>query len=233
MNDIKISILLATYNGKKYIESCINSIISQTHSNWELLIGFNGTNDGTQKFIKEKFSDKRIKAFDYGQDKGKSKTLNKLIKETESDWIAIQDDDDIWLPRKLEKQIKYISDFDIIGTYIAYIDEFENIVGQPNLKHTNQDIISNTMRGDNQMANSSVFLKKSKLLEVGMWDENLTCLEDFDLWIKLIKNDCKFINVDTVRVLHRIHSNSNFNTISCQEQEKIKKEILKKYNYAN
>ena len=231
MND-KVSVLLAVYNGEKYIKKAIESVLNQTYSNLELLIGFNGTKDNSKRIIGE-FNDPRIKVFDYGMDKGKSKTLNKLIKEASFDWIAVQDDDDIWLPRKLEAQIKYTELYDVIGTFIVYIDEFDNITGQPSLKYKNNDIKLNTTQGSNQLANSSVLLKKNKLIEVGMWDESLSCLEDFDLWIKLIKNNCNFINVSKPYVFHRIHKQSNFNTISNNEQEDIKNKILKKYKYVN
>lgn len=102
-----ISILLAIYNGEKYLRNSIDSILNQTFKDWELLIGFNGTTDSSKEIIKE-YKDTRIKTFDYGDDKGKCKTLNKLIKESQYDLCAIQDDDDVWEKEKLKKQIKHI-----------------------------------------------------------------------------------------------------------------------------
>ena len=100
-----ISILLASYNGEKYIRQSIDSVINQTFKKWELLIGFNGTTDKTKDIVKE-YKDERIKTFDYEDDKGKAKTLNKLIKQAQFDYCAIQDDDDLWWPPKLYEQSK-------------------------------------------------------------------------------------------------------------------------------
>jgi glycosyltransferase involved in cell wall biosynthesis len=94
-----ISILLATFNGHKFIEESINSILNQTFNDFELLIGLNGENKTTKNILKN-YNDNRIKIFDYGNDKGKSKTLNKLLQVAKYDWVGIQDDDDVWLPQK-------------------------------------------------------------------------------------------------------------------------------------
>ena len=116
-----ISILLAVYNGEKYINESIDSILNQSFTEWELLIGFNGTTDNSKEIVSN-YNDSRIKIFDYLDDKGKSITLNKLLKEAKYDWCAIQDDDDVWIQDKLENQMKYINDYDIIGTLINYLE---------------------------------------------------------------------------------------------------------------
>lgn len=206
-----ISILLATYNGEKYIKKSIESVLNQTFKDFELLIGFNGTTDNSKNIVLE-FNDERIKIFDYGDDKGKSKTLNKLIKEAKYDWVAIQDDDDVWLPKKLEKQIEFIDSFDVIGTQIFYVDESENITGKPNLSLNHEEIIKKSLSGDNQIANTSSIFKKDLAFKVNFWDENLIGIEDFDFWLKLINLGCKFTNIKKELVLHRLHKNSNFNT---------------------
>jgi glycosyltransferase involved in cell wall biosynthesis len=206
-----VSILLATYNGSKYIKESIQSIINQTYSEWELLVGINGTTDNTEEIVKG-FSDSRIKVYNFGDDKGKAKTLNKLLKIAKFDFIAIQDDDDIWLGDKLENQIKYVNEFDVIGTLINYIDENNNIIGKPNLSISHPDIVSRSLNGDNQVANTSAIVRKECALAVNGWSLELDGIEDFDFWLKIIKQNKKFINVDKSLVLHRLHKQSNFNT---------------------
>ena len=78
-----ISILLATYNGEKYIKRCIDSIVDQKFTDWKLLIGFNGTTDSSKEIVAS-YDDDRIFVYDYGEDKGKAKTLNKLLKPSRS-----------------------------------------------------------------------------------------------------------------------------------------------------
>jgi glycosyltransferase involved in cell wall biosynthesis len=222
----KISILLAVYNDEKYIYKSVKSIIDQTYDNWELLIGFNGTIDKSKDIVKA-FNDERIKMFDYGDDKGKAKTLNKLIKEADGEWLAIQDGDDIWMPKKLFFQIEHTNDYDIIGTQIIYIDEEENLIGTnivningvekkmgiPSLFTDHEDILRRSLEGVNQIANTSAIFRKEKAIEVGGWDETIDGIEDYDFWLKMLtKAGCKSINLNKAHLWHRLHGNSSFNT---------------------
>lgn len=206
-----ISILLATYNGEKYLKYSIESVLNQTFKDFELLIGFNGTTDNSREIVKN-YNDSRIRIFDYLDERGKSNTLNKLIKEAKYDWLAIQDDDDCWLPNKLEKQIKYMNDFDIIGTLINYMDANGNILDKLNLVLNDSDIKRVSFSGNNQIANTSTIFKKLDILEIGGWRQEFDGIEDYDIWLRLMRIGKKFININESLVLHRIHSNSNFNT---------------------
>jgi glycosyltransferase involved in cell wall biosynthesis len=207
-----ISILLPTYNGERYLALAIESVLNQTFTDFELLIAFNGTVDNSKQ-IPERYNDSRIKVFDYGGDKGKSKTLNKLLYEAKFDWIALQDDDDFWLHNKLEKQIKYIEQgWDVIGTFINYINEDGQIIGRPNLCSFTDDIKHLSLSGMNQVANTSTVFKKEVALEIGGWTEGIDGIEDYDFWLRLLRRDKKFTNIPEELVHHRLHSNSNFNT---------------------
>lgn len=214
-----ISILLATYNGENYIKQSIDSILNQSFKDFELLIGFNGTTDNSKNIVAN-YNDSRIKIFDYGDDKGKAKTLNKLIKEAKFDWIAIQDDDDVWIPEKLEKQIKFINEYDIIGTQIKYIDENSNFINKEIILETEDNMIKfYSLKGINQIANSSSLISKKEIEKLNGWDENLFGIEDYNLWLQLIKNNCNFINLNEVLVFHRLHIKSNFNSHKRQEEQ--------------
>src|SRR6056300_989955 len=153
-----ISILLATYNGEKYIKRCIDSIVDQKFTDWKLLIGFNGTTDSSKEIVAS-YDDDRIFVYDYGEDKGKAKTLNKLLKHVDTPWCAIQDDDDIWHRNKLKKQMEYIKGYDVIGTQIIYINEEEKFTGAPILGLDNVTIKNKSLAGENQIANSSAIFK--------------------------------------------------------------------------
>ena len=207
-----ISILLATYNGEKYLSLAIESILNQTYKDFELLIGFNGTTDNS-KSIPSKYNDPRIRIFDYGDDKGKSITLNKLLNEAKYDWVAIQDDDDFWMDTKLEKQIPLLNnEYDVIGTFINYIDENGHITGRPNLSSFKDDIKHISMAGINQVANSSAIFRKSDAIELGGWRGEFDGIEDFDFWLRLMRIGKTFINIPEELVQHRLHTKSNFNT---------------------
>jgi glycosyltransferase involved in cell wall biosynthesis len=214
-----ISILLATYNGEKYIKESVSSILNQTFKDFELLVGLNGTNDSSIDILNS-FNDDRIKIFNY-EEKGKSKTLNKLLSESKFDIICVQDDDDIWMDNKLEKQIQFIGGRDVVGTFINYIDENGIIINDNLYFSTSDESIKNTcLSGLNQIANSSSMIRKQSCIEVGGWREELDDysdrgyqpLEDYDLWLRMIKIGKVFLNIPEKLVHHRVHQNSKFNT---------------------
>jgi len=221
-----ISILLPVYNGEKFIRKSIDSIIYQNYKDWELLIGFNGTNDNSKNIVSE-YSDSRIRVFDYLDDKGKSKTLNKLLKESKYDWIALQDDDDMWHPDKLEKQILYTKSYDIIGTQMVYCDIYDSISDGPVLATDDSDIKRLTISGNNQIANASSLIRKSV---IDGWDESdwIQGLEDYDFWVRLIIRDFKFFNLSEKLFIHRMHRSSNFNTMSMEKHNDIMYKIWEK-----
>lgn len=208
-----ISILLATYNGEKYLSLSIESILNQSFNDFELLIGFNGTTDNSKDLLL-KYNDPRIRYFDYNE-KGKSKTLNKLIKEAKYDWVAIQDDDDIWIKTKLEKQIPLLisGEYDIIGTFINYINKDGDITGKPKLSSSHEDIKNLSFSGINQIANTSAIFRKSDAIYIEGWRE-IDGIEDFDFWLRLMRCNKIFINIPEELVNHRLHNESNFNTKS-------------------
>jgi len=221
-----VSVLLAVYNGEKYLRRSIESVLNQTYEDFELLIGFNGTIDGSKEIV-EDFNDDRIRVFDYGMDSGKSKTLNKLLKEANGEWLAMQDDDDIWVSKKLELQMNLATtgEYDVIGSRIFYCNELEKITGQPKLFTEHDKIVSLSMKGNNQIANSSAIFRTSITKEINGWDESLSGIEDFDFWLKLMKKGCRFVNLKKQLVLHRVHKDSNFNT----KTHDIKS-VIEKYN---
>jgi glycosyltransferase involved in cell wall biosynthesis len=221
-----ISILLPIYNGEKFLKSSIESILNQTFKDFELLIGFNGTKDNSKEIVKS-YNDNRIRVFDYGDDKGKPKTLNKLLKESKYEWIALQDDDDLWVENKLEEQIKLLNEYDVIGTQMQYCDEENNYIPDtPILRLSDNEIKYLTIHGNNQIANSSTLIRKSSITKVGGWDDKLDGLEDFDLWLRLIINGYKFVNINQRMMIHRRHKTSNFNTMSVEKHNKIMLSIL-------
>ena len=205
-----ISILLATYNDEAYIREAVSSVLEQTYTEFELLIGFNGTRDSSKEIISS-IHDPRIRVFDYGDDKGKAKTLNKMLNETKGDCCAIQDGDDVWTPKKLEMQMNLSKSFDVIGTQIFYINAEGVPRGGPELAIHDRMIKEKSLKGDNQVANTSAIFRKNHAQDISGWSEDLDGVEDFDFWLRLMKRNCHFVNLQTQEVYHRVHNRSNFN----------------------
>lgn len=200
----KITILMPIYNGIEFIEESVNSIKKQTYTNWELIIGINGHQENSEVYkIANKYKNDKIKIYDIFHIKGKSNALNTMIKYSTADWISLLDVDDIWISTKLESQQKYMINYDVIGTRCKYFGD-SNI--EPKIPIG--DLCNFNFLEYNPIINSSSLIKK----ELCKWNNNEDVVEDYDLWLKLKKENRKFYNVDSIQVLHRIHKNSYFNS---------------------
>lgn len=215
-----ISILLPIYNGFEYMDESINSVIEQTYDKWELLIGINGHPENSEIYKKAKLYEKKtnkIKVYDFFNIKSKVDTLHELLKYTKYNWISLIDVDDIWLKNKLNKQSQYMNCYDIIGTHTHYIGNLEGVPVIPLY-----DISKINFVNSNPIINSSVLLKK----ELCFWDKFYEGIEDYELWLRLRKQNKKFYNLPDILVRHRIHQNSQFNT---QNHDIKLNKLLEKY----
>jgi glycosyltransferase involved in cell wall biosynthesis len=208
---MKLTVLLTVYNNERYLQEAIASVLAQTWRDFELLIGLNGCTDGSERIAREFANDQRVRVLSFA-DKGRTKTLNQLLGETNAELLAIQDADDVWFPEKLAKQIPLFSSCDVVGTYIDYINEQGKVL-IPGPLHCSSDVeIKQAMRrGDNQVANSSSVFSAAAVKQVGGWDGEFSGVEDFDLWIRLAQAGKVFANIPETLVHHRIHRSSSFN----------------------
>lgn len=100
----KIDVLLTTYNGEKYIKEQIDSILNQTYKNINLIISDDSSKDGTRKILEQyEQKEKRIKVYYQPKNIGYIKNFEFLLKKVESDIYMLSDQDDVWLPEKIEK----------------------------------------------------------------------------------------------------------------------------------
>ena len=111
-----ISILMPIYNGFEFIDESITSIINQTYTDWELIIGINGHSENSKfykiaKIYENKCENDKIRVFDFHNIKGKSNTLNKMIQFCSYNYIALLDVDDIWNCNKLYIQFSPSTEF--------------------------------------------------------------------------------------------------------------------------
>ena len=210
-----ISVLLPTYNGERFIADSVESVLNQSFGELQLLVGINGPREETEKIL-SKFNDERLSVI-HLSDKpmGVSKTLNDLLPLSVYEYVAIQDDDDIWMRNKLEKQIRFLDANDVIGSQISYIDEegkTPTAFGYgPRLCTSHEDICKLTKAGQNQVANSASIINKKKIEDNNGWDPQYPGYEDMDMWLKLMSKDCKFYNSNEILVQHRVYPKSRFN----------------------
>ena len=107
MNGTKVSVIMAVYNAENYVLESVESALSQTHENLELIICNDGSKDNSMAVLSA-MSDRRIKIIENESNLGVSETRNRCLQIAQGDFIAILDSDDIWDPEKLEKQLRFL-----------------------------------------------------------------------------------------------------------------------------
>jgi len=200
-----ISILIPIYNGIEFIEESVSSVLNQTNEQWELLIGINGHPQNSHVYLTAKEYEKKrdkVRVFDFYNIRGKSNTLNEMIRFCNYNYVAILDVDDIWHPQKLEIQSQLLNKFDVIGSNCVWFGNRPGVVPQI----PTGDISNIDFSIVNPIINSSSLIRK----ELSYWNEN--GIEDYDLWLRLRKQNKKFFNFKEILVKHRIHNASAFNS---------------------
>ena len=219
-----ISILMPIYNGIEFIHESVNSVMTQTNENWELIIGINGHPENSEVFLNAKtfeYLSNKIRVYDLYKIKGKSDALNAMIQYANYDYVAILDVDDIWYPEKLEKQIPFVNQgYDVVGTkcvYFGSINDFDP-------KIPTQDISQFDFLTLNPIINSSAIIKK----DLAKWESYYNVVEDYELWLSLRSQGKRFYNCEEILVKHRIHAAPAFNSKGNANQVP---ELLKKYAF--
>lgn len=126
----RVDILLATYNGENYLVEQLESILSQSYSNFRLLISDDCSTDGTRKILEEyKEKDNRIQLFFQGNNLGVIKNFEYLLKKVESKYYMLSDQDDIWKNNKIERTVEKLenSESDLVYTDLEVVDENLNV----------------------------------------------------------------------------------------------------------
>ena len=118
MSDL-VSVIMPSYNTAEYILDSIRSVQAQTYTNWELIIVDDCSTDDSVKLIKS-IKDLRIILFQNEQNSGAAISRNKALREAKGKWIAFLDSDDIWVPEKLEKQIRFMKENNYAFTFTDY-----------------------------------------------------------------------------------------------------------------
>ncbi len=196
---------MPVYNGEFYIREAVKSILCQTFRDFELIIVNDGSTDGTAAIIQELSHDKRIKVINNPANLGLTSTRNKGIAACSGAYLAMLDSDDIALPERLEKQVKFLDsnpDFGLVGSYVDLIDS-NGVYLETQKYDAAPEFIPGILLFQNYFAQSAVMVRKTALPPVAYRSE-YPLAEDYDLWTRIsVKH--KVANLKEVLSKYRIH----------------------------
>jgi glycosyltransferase involved in cell wall biosynthesis len=216
LNSSLISVIMPCYNASQFIKESIESVLSQTYENWELIIVDDGSTDSTAEITKMYVDvDNRIQYW-YQANGKQGKARNLGISKSKGAYLAFLDADDLWLPEKLAIQIEDILEKKVnlvfADSYFFNDDEVRDVSKKMNVKKelfSGEKSIQLFLEG-NRIPILTVLVKKEKVLEVGGFSEvlNIQNAEDYHLWLKLLLSDCVFYSSDAILAKYRVHNNS-------------------------
>jgi glycosyltransferase involved in cell wall biosynthesis len=182
----KVTVLMSVYNGKKYLREAIDSILGQTFTDFEFLIIDDGSTDSSADIIRS-YSDPRVRFIRNEKNMGLTRSLNKGIRLATGEYIARQDADDISLPERLEKQVRFLDqnkDVGLVGTYFFMINEAGKTICVWNRLPEGIDLKKILLKG-NPFGHGSVMFRAECIEKVGPYREEFKSVQDYDLWLRI------------------------------------------------
>lgn len=207
MTEKLVSIITPTYNCATFIARTIDSVQTQTYTNWELIIVDDQSKDNTRDIVEEYVKDdSRIKYYLLEVNSGAAVARTTAMKLARGSYMAFLDSDDIWLPDKLERQIQWMQENDYAFSCTAYeqIDEEDNLLGK--IIKTKKKTDYNRLLLDCPVGNSTVMYDVEKMGKFEV--PNIRKRNDDALWLQMLKKEKYIWGMPDVLMRYRIRQNS-------------------------
>lgn len=207
-----VSVVIPTYNRADLLEEALSSVLQQTYQDFEVIIVDDGSTDDTRERVAALQSDPRMR-YVYQENHGLAGARNTGIRASRGDYIALLDDDDIWLPDKLEKQMSLMAvddQADVVHCDFRFVDLACNPLPMRYQRPASRGTLYEDLMYGNMIAGSgsAVLIRARCLAEVGLFDENLPACEDQDLWRRMALAQHNFVYLDEVLLYIRWHTSN-------------------------
>lgn len=217
-----VSIIMTVYNAEKYLSETIESILNQTYQNYEFIIINDLSTDGSLEILRS--YEKISKKIQLVSDKkyGRGKALNRALEIAKGDYIANIDADDPSFFNRIKIQREYLlknPKISLVGTGTQIIDEKGEVIDEIIPLENNYDL-RKALGKYNPFNHSSIMFRKSDILSIGGYNENIPAQIDYELWIRIAAR-YQISNIKEILSKKRIHSTQYF------ERNILKKNFLK------
>jgi glycosyltransferase involved in cell wall biosynthesis len=202
----KVSVVMSVYNAELYLREAIESVLKQTYEDFEFIIVDDGSTDSSNAtleiYAKE---DRRIRLVQNACNQGLIRSLNKVLKLTNGEYIARQDADDISLPQRLAFQVQFMDQHPEVGVVGTWMTNFDTNRRRALWKTPISDpLIRWSLLFSTSLAHPTVMIRRCLLEEGPPYRPEMLHVEDYDLWSRLSEKT-RFANLPTCLYLRRIH----------------------------
>ena len=215
---VQLTVIMPVYNGEKYLKEAIDSILNQTFTDFKLLVLNDNSTDGTKHILKKyQNQDHRIEVINKTQNIGPALLRNEGIAYAKTEFIALQDADDISMPTRFEKQIKVLRNNTKIGLCGTWFTIFGDKKEKTIRHNENHDALKVQFLNSCGIGNSTVMFRKNILGNL-KFEAEFVPAEDYALWSKLIQVT-EFYNIPESLLNYRWHPNN----ISQSKEKNLRK----------
>ena len=203
---------MPVHNGERYVAEAIESVLAQTHRDLELVAIDDGSTDGTWAILRGFAArDPRVRAFTQAN-ADQPATLNRGLELAGYEWVAIHDHDDVSLPERLERQLRFLRDHPavrVLGTYATEIDAAGRDMGSLPFGPASMDEFRRTRAGDHLLTpvHPSVVLHRPTVLALGGYDPAFGPAADAELWSR-VADDHPVLVLPEMLLRYRVHGGS-------------------------
>lgn len=230
--DPKVSVLMPVYNSEKYLAQAVESILTQTFTDFRLIAINDGSTDASEEILYSfKQKDERIQIISRGN-VGLIDTLNEGLTYATGKYIARMDSDDIALPELFAKQIDFLDthpDYVAVGERVLMIDEDNAPIRVANSNINHEDIDRAHLQGLGTFPHSGSMIRRDAIQKIGGYRKEMEHAEDIDLWLRLAEVG-KLQNLPDVLFWYRLHLKSIGHSKRARQIESTKKLILDAYH---
>lgn len=234
MKNPRVSVIIGSYNCEKFIKDTIFSVIDQTFKDWELIVVDDCSTDTTTQKVQE-ISDVRIRLVKLEENSGRPAVpRNKGIQLAQGEFIAFLDHDDLWLPEKLEKQLKlFDEDKELFLVYAkCYVQKDGQIIDVSPHNPRAGYIFEALYSAHNLMPCSTVMIKNTFGEKKYLFNEDkqLAAIEDYDLWLSITYRE-KVSFVDEPLCVYRVYAENMSSGMKMNLFFKKYKIVIKKFSH--
>ncbi len=204
-----VTVLMAMYNGERYLRESIDSILDQTFTDFEFLIVNDGSTDDTAKIL-QSYHDPRITILHNENNIGIPRSVNKGLRMARGEYIARMDVDDISLPHRFRLQVDYLDTHPGVGALggaVELIDGQGRTIGKNDCFLEHQAIKALLLVNCFSFYNPTTMMRRNLVQQIGMYNERMKYAQDYDLWWRLSGISC-LANLPDVLVQYRCHDKS-------------------------
>ncbi|PWT85603.1 MAG: glycosyl transferase [Acidobacteria bacterium] len=204
----RVAVIIPTKNRSGYLVGAITSVLNQSFEDLDIVVVDDASEDATEEVVRS-FQDRRVRYIRHSVSKGGSATRNTGIRQTSSPLVAFLDDDDEWLPQKLELQLKLMDTrSDNVGCVYSGYEIFDKDLKRKLAVRTpchNGDLRRVLLEGNSLGTTSTVLVRRMYLTKSGLFDETLPSMQDYDLYLRLAQV-CDFEYIDQALVRYRMNA---------------------------